>query len=839
MKTKGSLKEVKWSVYAQDMRARFSEGEFIDPMSELVSLKQANTVEEYYEEFEALLNLLNLSDEYSLSIFISNLKQDISRSVRLFQPKTLTHALNLAKQMELLIYDLPRKTFTPYKSTVNQPPSYSSNTLQPKSQVSIKPHQLPGILPTPKPSFTSYSNYTKPVYSTNQKSTYTKPESVSSKPIRSPTFEEREERRKKGLCMWCSQKFTRGHTCLRSQLYQLLTEDPDDGMGGLEDIVDCRDKLTGEMQKEGDEDSSPVISLHALMGTEGCQTMRVMGRIKKQNLVVLIDSGSTHNFLDQTVVKRLKCTTKSIVGVKVTVANGDALKAHELCELVQWESQGLVQFTDFMVLPLQGCDVVLGIQWLRTLGPIIWDFSALSMQFDYQGQKITLRGLQSGVIHYASKKQLSRMSVSAYKGTGTLLFAREPSLYAIELSPKQEWDDLAFMELQELLQQYADLFEEPRGLPPKRSHDHHIPLKDETQVVKIRPYRYPMVQKNEIKTIVAEMKATGIIRDSTSPFASPVVLVKKKDGSWRLCIDYRQLNTMTVKDKFPIPLVEELLDELAGACWFTKLDLRSGYHQIRMQERDIYKTAFRTHQGHYEFLVMPFGLTNAPSTFQALINHIFQPYLRHFVLVFFDDILIYSTTWAAHLQHLRQVFGILLQHQLFLKYSKCEIGASQVEYLGHVINGQGVAMDSKKITCMLEWPIPKNIKELRGFLGLTGYYRRFVKGYGVLARPLTDLLKKGNYTWFDPAQQAFTALKQAMVTAPVLAMPNFNTLFVVESDASKEGIGAVLSQGGRPIAYFSKGLSPKHQVLSVYEKEMMAILAAVKKWNTYLMGRHF
>ena len=194
MKTKGSLKEVKWSVYAQDMRARFSEGEFIDPMSELVSLKQANTVEEYYEEFEALLNLLNLSDEYSLSIFISNLKQDISRSVRLFQPKTLTHALNLAKQMELLIYDLPRKTFTPYKSTVNQPPSYSSNTLQPKSQISIKPHQLPDILPTPKPSFTSYSNYTKPAYSTNQKSTYTKPESVSSKPIRSPTFEEREER---------------------------------------------------------------------------------------------------------------------------------------------------------------------------------------------------------------------------------------------------------------------------------------------------------------------------------------------------------------------------------------------------------------------------------------------------------------------------------------------------------------------------------------------------------------------------------------------------------------------------------------------------------------------
>ena len=245
------------------------------------------------------------------------------------------------------------------------------------------------------------------------------------------------------------------------------------------------------------------------------------------------------------------------------------------------------------------------------------------MQFDYQGQNITLKGLQSGVIHYASKKQLSRMSVSVSRGTSTFLLARAPSFYAIALCPKQEWDDLAFMKLQELLQQYAELVEKPKGLPPKRSHDHHIPLKDETQVVKIRLYKYPTVQKNEIETIVAEMKATGIIRDSTSPFASPVVLVKKKDGSWRLCIDYRQLNTMTVKDKFPIPWVEELLDELFGACWFTKLDLRLGYHQIRMQERDIYMTSFRTHQGHYEFLVI--ALWSHECTFH--FSSPYEPYI--------------------------------------------------------------------------------------------------------------------------------------------------------------------------------------------------------------------
>ena len=221
------------------------------------------------------------------------------------------------------------------------------------------------------------------------------------------------------------------------------------------------------------------------------------------------------------------------------------------------------------------------------------------------------------------------------------------------------------------------------------------------------------------------------------------------------------------------------------------------------------------------------------------MNHIFQPLLRRFVLVFFDDILVYSNTWNHHLQHLNQVFELLLHHQLFLKLSKCEIRATQVEYLGHVISKDSVAMDVNKISNMLDWPIPQNIKELRGFLGLTGYYRKFIKGYGIIAKPLTELLKKGNFAWSDEAQIAFEKLKQAMVTAPVLALPDFSIPFVVESDASGVGIGAVLSQGGRPIAYFSKALSYKHKVLSVYEREMLAILAVVKKWNSYLTGRHF
>lgn len=339
-----------------------------------------------------------------------------------------------------------------------------------------------------------------------------------------------------------------------------------------------------------------------------------------------------------------------------------------------------------------------------------------------------------------------------------------------------------------------------------------------------------------MEDIIVKLIASKEIQNSESPYASPAVMVRKKDGSWRLCVDYRELNSQTVKNKFPMPIIEDLVDELHGARIFSKLDLKSGYYQIRMAEKDVHKTAFRTHTGHYEYQVMPFGLTNAPATFQSLMNQVLKPFLRKFVLVFFDDILIYSQNREEHLEHLRLVLQALEKHNLVIRLKKCDFGLTKISYLGHIISQQGVATDPSKIEKILGWPTPQDVTQLRKFLGMTGYYRRFIKNYGLICRPMHDMLKKGSFQWGPEQTAAFNTLKEKMCSSPVFAMPDFDKEFVIEADACGSGIGAVLMQSGRPIAFFSKALRPKANSQSVYEKEAIAILEALKKWRHYFLG---
>ena len=300
------------------------------------------------------------------------------------------------------------------------------------------------------------------------------------------------------------------------------------------------------------------------------------------------------------------------------------------------------------------------------------------------------------------------------------------------------------------------------------------------------------------------------------------------------------LNKVTVKNKYPIPLIADLFDQLGRARYFTKLDLRSGYYQVRIAEGDEPKTTCVMRYGSYEFLVMPFGLTNALATFCTLMNNIFHPFLDKFVVVYLDDIVIYSNTLEEHLDHLRKVFQLLRQKELYVKKEKCSFALGEVGFLGHRIKNGKLMMDESKIKAIPEWDPPTKVPQLRSFLGLVNYYWRFIKGYSARAAPLTDLLKKNKaWMWDEKCRQAFEDLKKAITEEPVLALPDHTKVFEVHTDASDFAIGRVLMQERRPIAFESRKLNDTERRYTVQEKEMTAIIHCLRTWRHYLLGSHF
>ncbi|GJX12871.1 putative nucleotidyltransferase, ribonuclease H [Tanacetum coccineum] len=305
----------------------------------------------------------------------------------------------------------------------------------------------------------------------------------------------------------------------------------------------------------------------------------------------------------------------------------------------------------------------------------------------------------------------------------------------------------------------------------------------------------------------------------------------------RMCIDYRELNKLTIKNRYPLPRIDDLFDQLQGACYFSKIDLRSGYHQLRVREEDIPKTAFRTRYGHFEFTVMPFGLTNAPAIFMDLMNRVCKPYLDKFVIVFIDDILIYSKTEEEHEVHLKTILDLLKKEKLYAKFSKCEFWLKEVQFLGHVVNRDGIHVDPSKVESVKNWKTPESPTEIRSFLGLAGYYRRFIENFSKIAKPLTLLTQKNKtYVWGNEQDEAFHILKEKLCNAPVLALPDGPDDFVVYCDASKQGFGCVLMQRGKVIAYASRQLKKHEKNYTTHDLELGAVVFALKIWRHYLYG---
>nr|GEV00244.1 putative reverse transcriptase domain-containing protein [Tanacetum cinerariifolium] len=341
----------------------------------------------------------------------------------------------------------------------------------------------------------------------------------------------------------------------------------------------------------------------------------------------------------------------------------------------------------------------------------------------------------------------------------------------------------------------------------------------------------------ELSRQLKELQDKGFIRPSSSPWGAPILFVKKKNGSFRMCIDYRELNKLTIKNRYPLPSIDDLFDQLQWSQFFSKIDLRSGYHQLRVHEDDIPKTAFRTRYGHFEFTVMPFGLTNAPTIFMDLMNRICRPYLDKFVIVFIDDILIYSKTREEHEMHLGLVLKLLKKEKLYAKFSKCEFWLREVQFLRHVINGNGIHIDPSKIEAVKNWKAPRTPSEVRLFLGLAGYYRRFIEDFSKIAKSFTVLTQKSKtFDWGDEQENAFQTLKDKLCNAPVLALPDGPEDFMVYYDASGLGLGCVLVQRGKVIAYASRQLKIHEKNYTTHDLKLGAVVFALKIWRHYLYG---
>lgn len=583
----------------------------------------------------------------------------------------------------------------------------------------------------------------------------------------------------------------------------------------------------------------------------------------------MIDSGASGmGFMDPSLVQRVGATLKPS-SRRITLADGSEVRAAGEVTLNYSldakscrgkDSTPAVHFTStFIVTPLAPHEMILGLGWLETHRVLVgFRERSIQLQVNGAGKQLCIRPLtrcndDGKPVEQAAPLQLK--SITQKRVRKLMRQKQIEQLYAVLIRPtedsaaKSEVTVVPGSELPRvkmLLDEFKDtVFAEPKpGVPRKRGVEHAIQLLPGSSPPPARPLRHQSEKDAEVmrEYVEAGLKA-GTLQPSVSPYGSMALIVKKKDGSPRVVIDFRALNEVTIKNKYPLPLMDELFDRTYGARFFTSIDLRNGFHQIAIQKQDREKTAFRTRFGHFEYTVLPMGLCNAPGTFMQLMNQVFADMLDKSVLCFLDDILIFSRTEEEHLQHLRTVLTRLREQELYVKMSKCAFMQREVSFLGHRIGADGLRVAPDKISAVQQWPKPMNVTEVRSFLGLANFYRRFIRHFSHSAMPLTELTKESTpWKWGEEQQRAFVELKAALCSPPVLLVPDQSKPFVLNCDACKYAIGGTLQQdqgqGLQPVAYFSAKMSDAERNYDVREKEFMALLKACLHWRHYLHGMH-
>ncbi|KAJ0641390.1 putative nucleotidyltransferase, Ribonuclease H [Helianthus annuus] len=589
-------------------------------------------------------------------------------------------------------------------------------------------------------------------------------------------------------------------------------------------------KLQQGAKRDGKKDEPPKARgrMFQLTSDEAKASPNVVSGIFLVNSMpmnVLFDSGASRSFISNELSAHPSFKLEKMsIPLEVEVADSKSYLLHDICKNCKIIIEDEEFSIDLVPMYMGEFKVVVGMDWLAQNHAEIQCEKKIIHIVTSGGKRISVQGER-----VIKPKLCSIVKAVKHVRNG----GRAYLSYVIDTSrgvPKLE--DV------NVVNEYPDVFpEDLPGLPPKREVEFKIELNPGAKPVAKAPYRLAPTEMKELMTQLQELLDKGFIKPSVSPWGAPVLFVKKKDGSMRMCIDYRELNKLTVKNRYPLPRIDDLFDQLQGASWFSKIDLRSGYHQLRVREEDVPKTAFRTRYGHYEFLVMSFGLTNAPAAFMDLMNRVCRHMLDKYVIVFIDDILIYSRSEAEHASHLRDVLETLRKEKLYAKFSKCAFWLREVQFLGHVIDANGVHVDPSKVDAVMNWVPPKNPSEIKSFLGLAGYYRRFIQDFSKIASPMTKLTKKSEkFIWGEEQEKAFQTLKEKLSNSPVFTLPDGTDGLVVYTDASRQGLGCVLMQRGKVVAYASRQLKQHERNYPTHDLELAAVVFALKIWRHYLYG---